>query len=220
MQYFKIIMGSAILAALAATPALAAEPARPAEPGGTWYVGIGAGQSRADTPTTGAIVVGTPVTSVATSGDSTATSGKAFLGYQFNKYIAAEGGYFRLGEFSFDGTTTPAGTLHGSYKNTIGWNFDVVGTAPIYADKFILLARVGVQTSKTRDAFSGTGAAATLINPTPSKNLVSYKYGAGAEYDFTRNVGVRVEWERYRISDGISDKINVNLVSGSLLYRF
>ena len=220
MQYCTIIMGSAILAVLAAAPALAAEPARPAEPGGTWYVGIGAGQSRADTPTTGAIVVGTPVTSVATSGDSTATSGKAFLGYQFNKYIAAEGGYFRLGEFSFDGTTTPAGTLHGSYKNTIGWNFDVIGSVPVYADKLMLLARVGVQTSKTRDAFSGTGAAATLINPTPSKNLVSYKYGAGAEYDFTRNVGVRVEWERYRISDGISDKINVNLVSGSLLYRF
>ncbi len=84
----------------------------------------------------------------------------------------------------------------------------------------MLLARVGVQTSKTRDAFSGTGAAAALTNPSPNKNLVSYKYGVGAEYDFTRNIGVRAEWERYRISDGISDKINVDLISASILYRF
>jgi OOP family OmpA-OmpF porin len=215
MQFCKTILGFALLiAGGAALPAMAADPV------GSWYVGIGAGQSRADTPTTGAIVAGTPVTSVATSGDSTATGAKAFLGYQFNKYIAAEGGYFRLGDFTFDGTTTPAGTLHGSLKSRSGWNLDAVGSLPLFDDKFMLLARVGVQSSKTSDLFNGTGAATTLSNPSPSKNQVSYKYGAGAEYDFTKNIGVRAEWERYRVSDGISDKINVNLVSGSLLYRF
>jgi OOP family OmpA-OmpF porin len=216
MQSCKSILVCALLgvSATAATGALAADP------GGTWYLGLGAGQSRADTPTASAIVAGTRVTSVATSGDSTATGAKAFLGYQFNKYIAAEGGYFRLGDFTFDGTTTPPGTLHGSLKSRSGWNLDAVGSLPFFEDKFMLLARVGVQSSKTSDLFNGTGAAATLANPSPSKNLVSYKYGAGAEYDFTKNIGARVEWERYRVSDGISDKINVNLISGSLLYRY
>jgi OOP family OmpA-OmpF porin len=110
--------------------------------------------------------------------------------------------------------------LHGSLKSRSGWNLDAVGTLPLFDDKFMLLARVGVQTSKTSDLFNGTGAAAPLTNPSPSKNQVSYKYGAGAEYDFTKNIGVRAEWERYRVSDGISDKINVNLISASLLYRF
>ena len=220
MQSGKFILGSALLVAgMASAPAMAAEPAAAT---GNWYIGLGAGQSRAkvDNSTMNAVVAGTTVTSVAGTGDSTATGAKAFLGYQFNKYVAAEAGYFRLGDFTFDATTTPAGTLHGSIKNRSGWNMDVVGTAPIVADKFMLLARLGVQSSKTSDLFNGTGAAAPLTNPSPSKNLVSYKYGAGAEYDFTRNIGVRAEWERYRVSDGISGKVNVNLISASMLYRF
>ncbi|MDB5810741.1 MAG: OmpA/MotB domain protein [Betaproteobacteria bacterium] len=214
MQVKKILNSVILIAGSAALPATAAETI------GNWYIGAGAGQARADTPNTAAVVVGTPVTSVATSGDSTSTGAKAFLGYQFNKYIAAEGGYFRLGDFTFDATTTPAGTLHGSYKNRSGWNLDAVGSLPLFNDKFSLLGRVGVQSSKTSDLFNGTGAATALTNPSPSKNKVSYKYGAGAEYDFTKNIGVRAEWERYRVSDGINSEVNVNLVSGSLLYRF
>ena len=215
MRLSKQILSIALcFAGAAALPALAGEAT------GHWYVGIGAGRASADTPAIAPIVAGTPVTSVAVSGDSDATAAKAFVGYQFNKYIAAEGGYFRLGDFTFDGTTTPAGTLHGSYKNRSGYNLDAVGSLPVWQDKLILLARVGVQTSKTSDLFNGTGAAAPLANPSPSKNQVSYKYGAGAEYDFTKNVGARLEWERYRVSDGISDKINVDFISASILYRF
>ena len=218
MELSKRILSIALcVSGAAALPAVAADTGMPV---GNWYVGLGAGRASADNPSTGAIVAGTPVTSVAASGDSDATAAKAFMGYQFNKYIAAEGGYFRLGDFTFDATTTPAGTLHGSYKNRSGWNLDAVGSLPLFNDKFSLLARLGVQTSKTSDLFNGTGAAAALRNPSPSKNQVSYKYGAGAEYDFTRNIGVRAEWERYRVSDGISEKINVDLISASLLYRF
>ena len=86
--------------------------------------------------------------------------------------------------------------------------------------RFLLLGRLGIQSSKTSDLFVGTGAATALRNPTPSKNLVSYKYGVGAEYDFTKNVGVRGEFERYRVSDGISGKVNVNALTASVLYRF
>ena len=214
----KIVTGLAMLAAVAAAPSLAADA--PTAPTGTWYVGIGAGRASADTPAIAPIVAGTPVTSVAVSGDSDATASKAFVGYQFNKYIALEGGYFRLGDFTFDGTTTPAGTLHGSYKNRSGYNLDAVGSFPVWQDKLSVLGRVGVQSSKTSDLFYGTGPAAPLRNPSPSKNQVSYKYGAGAEYDFTRNIGARLEWERYHVSDGISDKINVDLISASILYRF
>ena len=154
------------------------------------------------------------------SKNETNTGGKLFVGYQFNRYIAAEGGYFRLGRFSFDTTTTPTGTVHGDLKDTMGWNLDAVGGVPIVPERFMLLARVGVQSSKTSSLFAGTGAAANLVNPTPSKNLVSYKYGVGAEFDFTKNVGARAEFERYRVSDGFSNKMNVNSITASLLYRF
>ena len=217
MHSWKNILVSAFLG-LATTVALGATPA---EPTGTWYLGAGAGQSRGsvDNSSVNSALSGTAATVTGVSSSNNPAAGKAFLGYQFNKYIAAEGGYFRLGKFTVDAVTTPAGTVHGDLNNTVGWNLDVVGTAPIVPDKFLLLARLGVQSSKTRDLFVGTGAAAAL-GAAPSKSLVSYKYGAGAEFDFTKNVGVRAEWERYRVSDGISGKVNVNMVSGSLLNRF
>jgi OOP family OmpA-OmpF porin len=221
MQFCKNILVCALLgvATTAATSALAAEATGNLTTG-NWYVGLGAGQTRSNTDnsTVSAAVRGTTVTAAAATDDN-ATTGKAFVGYQFNKYVAAEGGFFRLGEFKFNAVTTPPGTIAGSLKNTAGWNLDVVGTLPLFEDKFILLGRLGVQSSKTSDLFSGTGAAAS-IQSAPSKNLVSYKYGAGGEYDFTKNIGVRAEWERYRISNGISGEINVNSITGSLLYRF
>ena len=82
----------------------------------------------------------------------------------------------------------------------------------------LLLARAGVQSSKTRDLFSATGL--TLAAPTPSKNLIGYKYGVGAGFDFTKNVGVRADWERYRVGDGFSGKMNVDLYTLNLLYKF
>jgi OOP family OmpA-OmpF porin len=214
MQSLKILAVSALLAA--------AMHAQAAEPTGTWYLGAGAGQSNGsvDNSTVSAVLNGTPVTVTGTSSSNNPASGKAFVGYQFNKYIAAEGGYFRLGQFNFNATTAPAGTVAGSLSNTIGWNLDAVGTLPIVENRFLVLARLGVQSSKTSDLFAGTGAASALRNPAPSKNLVSYKYGAGAEFDFTRNLGMRAEWERYRVSDGISNNINVNMVTASVLYRF
>lgn len=207
-------------AALGANGATAADA--PSTFAGNWYLGGGLGQARAkvDDSTVTAVLAGTGATATATSRNQNSLEGKLFLGYQFNRFVAVEGGYFRLGDFKFDTTTAPAGTLHGEMKSRLGWNLDVVGSVPIVRDKFMLLGRVGVQSSKTTDLFAGTGAAGTLANPAPSRNLVSYKYGLGAEYDFTPNVGVRAEWERYRVSDGFTGKMNADAATVSLLYRF
>jgi OOP family OmpA-OmpF porin len=61
---------------------------------------------------------------------------------------------------------------------------------------------------------------AAVSNPAPSKNRTDYKLGLGAEFDFTKNVGVRGEWERYRVSDGFSGRTDVDVFSASLLYKF
>ncbi len=218
MQARKLVLTVALIAgtAIMGPAALAAEPA------GTWYLGAGAGQSRGkiEDSSINAVLVGTGATATATAKSEHSLEYKAFLGYQFNRYFAVEGGYFNLGKFSFNSTTTPAGSLHGDVKNNHGWNLDLLGMIPVVADRFSLLGRVGVQSSKTSDLFFGTGAAAPLANPTPSRNQVNYKFGLGAEFDFTKNVGVRGEWERYRISDGFSGRADVDVFSASLLYKF
>lgn len=211
-----------LVLALLSAATTAAPPAFAAEATGNWYLGAGIGQARAkiEDSSVNSVLAGSGATAAGTAKNETSVEGKAFVGYQFNKYIAAEGGFFRLGNFGFDTRTTLPGTVHGELKNTLGWNLDAVGTVPVVADKFLLLGRIGIQSSKTRDLFAATGAASALVNPSPSKNLVSYKYGVGAEYDFTKNVGVRGEWERYRVSDGYNGKMNVNALTASVVYRY
>ena len=218
MQPRKFVSALAFIAA-AAMPIPAAMAA---DPSGTWYLGTGAGQSRAklDDSSINAALAGRGATAAATAKDEHSLEYKAFVGYRFNQYFAVEGGYFNLGKFSFNSTTAPAGTLHGDVKNNRGWNLDAVGMLPLVADRFSLLGRVGAQSSKTSDLFVGTGAAAAVLNPAPSKNQTNYKLGLGMEFDFTKNVGLRGEWERYRVSDGLNGHTNVNVFSASLLYKF
>lgn len=205
------------ISVLALTAAAAAPVAMAADPAAAWYLGAGAGQSRAklNDSSINAVLAGSGATAAATTKDETDFSYKLFLGYQFNKYFAVEAGYFNLGEYSFTTTTVPAATLRGSLKNHIGTNLDVLGILPL-ADKFSLYGRLGIQTSKTTDLFSGVA----VPNPAPSKNKTDYKLGLGAEFDFTKNVGVRGEWERYRVSDGFSGRTDVDVFSASLLYKF
>lgn len=205
------------IAALALTAAAGIPNAMAADSAAAWYLGAGAGQSRAklNDSSVNAVLAGSGSTAGPTSKDETDVSYKLFLGYQFNKYFAVEGGYFSLGEFSFTTTTVPAGTLRGIAKNHVGMNLDVLGILPL-ADRFSLYGRLGIQNSKTTDLFSGVA----VLNPAPSKNKTDYKLGLGAKFDITKNIGLRGEWERYRVSDGLSGNTDVDVFSASLLYKF
>ena len=59
-----------------------------------------------------------------------------------------------------------------------------------------------------------------MIDPSPQKSAANYKFGVGAEYDFTRSVGIRVEAERYRIDDAVGNKGDIDLYSLGLVYKF
>ena len=216
MRHFKQVLTAAIAAMAAMTGVQAAEPSA----GANWYLGAGAGQSRAkiDDATVSTALAGTGARVATITRDETEFSYKLYAGYQYNRYLAFEGGYFNLGSYTFNATTTtPVATLNGAVKNTVGSNFDVLGTLPL-AERFSLFARAGIQSSKTRDLFSAN--ALVLRAPTPSKNLISYKAGLGAGFDVTKNVGLRAEWERYRVGDGYDGKMNVDVYSLNVLYKF
>jgi opacity protein-like surface antigen len=61
------------------------------------YIGAGVGQSDVDTD---CAVAGTETTGC----DTTNTAWKAYLGYQFNKWIALEGGYVKFGDVNATGS--------------------------------------------------------------------------------------------------------------------
>jgi len=142
---------------------------------------------------------------------------KIFGGYQFNRYLALEAGYFDLGKFSFHAATTPAGSLDGSLKLK-GGNVDMVGLLPI-TGKFSLFGRVGAIYADTRDSFSGSGAV-KVLDPSPSKRGFNYKFGLGLQYQITQSLAMRGEVERYRINDAVGNRGDIDLISVGVLYRF
>jgi OOP family OmpA-OmpF porin len=184
-----------------------------------WYGGASIGQSRAeiDDERIGRSLRAAGATATSISDDDRDIGYKLFGGYQFNRYLSLEGGYFDLGELGFTATTTPAGTLDGSIKLK-GLNFDAVGTFPL-TEKLSALARAGLNYADARDSFSGTGAV-SVANPSASKRAANYKFGVGLQYDFTTAFGMRAEAERYRIDDAVGNMGDVDLLSLGMVYRF
>jgi OOP family OmpA-OmpF porin len=131
-----------------------------------------------------------------------------------------EGGYLNLGKFGFTANTTPAGTFTGSGKFQ-GLNLDAVGILPL-SEKFSAFGRVGFIYTETKDTFSGTGGGAVVAanNPNPDKREGSYKYGLGIQYDLTRALGMRAEWERYRVNDAVGNKGDIDMLLIGLVYYF
>jgi OOP family OmpA-OmpF porin len=213
MHLMKVVgaLGLAGCAAASSPVALAAEAG--------WYGGIGIGQSREENHhgriTSQLLGSGFATTSI--SDDSRDTGWKLFAGRRFNRNFAVEGGYFNLGEFGFTANTTPAGSLTGSIK-VQGVNLDAVGIMPI-AEKFSAFGRVGLQYAQSKDRFAGAGAV-TVSNPSPKKSEANIKYGVGVQYDFTQALGLRGEWERYRVNDAVGNKGDIDMLLVGLVYTF
>jgi OOP family OmpA-OmpF porin len=67
---------------------------------------------------------------------------------------------------------------------------------------------------------SGTGGACTTPSASPSgTDLV---YGIGMKYDFTKQTGLRVEWEQYKnIGDkNVTGEGDVDLISVGIQFKF
>jgi OOP family OmpA-OmpF porin len=158
---------------------------------------------------------GTSVTGL--SSDTRGNAFKLFGGYQMNRNLAIEAGYFNLGKFGFSADTTPAGTLDGRMKIQ-GANLDLVGTLPLTTN-LSALGRVGAQYSRTRSSFDATGAAL----PTSGSRKESHtnaKWGLGLQYAISPALMLRAEVERLRTANGVGGHGNVNVASLGLVFPF
>ena len=184
-----------------------------------WYAGANIGRSKAkiDDDRINSAVLGQGFGSTSIHDDRTDTGFKIFGGYEFNRHWSLEGGYFNLGQFGYTATTVPAGTLHGDIRIQ-GLNIDPVFSVP-FTNKFSGFVRAGAIYAQAKDSFAGTGFV-QVQDPSPRKTALSYKFGGGLQYDFTRTVGMRVEAERYRVDDAVGNKGDIDMVSLGLVARF
>ena len=128
--------------------------------------------------------------------DKSDTAYKLYGGYGFTPNLGIELGYANLGKFS-----SSAGSLKAD-----GMFVDGVGTLPL-GSGFSALGRVGVFNGKLDSSLAG------------SDRGTSWKVGAGVQYDFDKNLGLRGEWERYRF-DALGTKSNADLYSVGVNYKF
>lgn len=203
---------------LAASPLAMAQSQAPM-PAPGWYGGFGVGPSKSniDEARITSNLLSGGLTTTALERDNDDLGFKLYGGYQFGPHFSLEGGYFDLGKFGFNATTTPAGTLHGDIRLK-GINMDLVGRLP-FTERFSAFGRAGLTYVDTADQFSSTGAV-TVADPSPTKREGGHKFGLGLQYELTRAMAVRLEAERYHINDAVGNRGDIDLVTVGLLFRF
>ncbi|NHZ35975.1 OmpA family protein [Massilia rubra] len=210
------VIGCALLASQAAR---ADEPfVNPEWANSAWYIGAGIGQSRANIDnerlTRSLTANGASLSSFKV--DERDLAYKLYVGKQLNRYFAIEAGFFDLGKFGFDATTSQNGRLVGE-AGFRGVNMDLVGQLPL-SDRFSVLGRVGMNYAKASTHFSGNRLFA-VTNPNPSERKLNAKAGLGLEYKFSEALALRAEVERYRVNDAVGNRGDVDMASLNLVYK-
>ena len=184
-----------------------------------WYLGGGVGRSKAsiDQQRISQALTAEGATFVYLQPHERDTAYQLFIGKQLTRNFAIEAGYFDLGQFGFNASALPAGTLNGNIKLR-GFNADLLGELPI-TERFSAYGRVGVNYAKADTSFSGDRLFA-VTSPNQSERKLNGKVGLGLEYKLTQALAVRGEVSRYRIDDAVGNRGDIDLYSINLLYKF
>jgi OOP family OmpA-OmpF porin len=160
------------------------------------FVGASVGQATSD--------ISCPA---ATSCDDSDLAWKIYGGLEVNEYISMEFGYADMGEVEYSGAET--GT-----REVDGVTMRVIGTYALNPS-FSLMATGGLNILQAD--VKGTMAA--------EDTDVAWSVGLGAQYNFTKSVGLRMEWERF-FEVGSSDfnggtgEADIDLISAGLVFKF
>jgi len=131
------------------------------------------------------------------SGAKESTAYSVFGGYSFNEYIAGELAYTDFGSADTDVSGT---SLKGNATSIAA-----VGSLPLGKD-FSLFAKLGYASTKV-EATGGTSE---------SKDDVTY--GIGAQYNATKNIGIRLGYDSFKV--GKTQTKDSNFMSLGVLYNF
>lgn len=145
------------------------------------------------------------------------TGYKVFGGFMFAPNFGVEGAYLDLGKATASGSVTivNGGTVTitetGSLKAS-GFGLWGVGVAPI--GNASVFAKLGFASIKAKAEFCDP------ICGSESKTATDLAWGVGAGYNFTPNLGARVEWERFRAKFPDGEKFDIDFLSAGVVYRF
>lgn len=150
------------------------------------------------------------VTSTTNENDS---AYKIQLGYRFTPNFALEAGYVDLGKARYKATFL-GGSADASVKAR-GVNVAALGIIPIY-DSASVFIKAGVINAK-----ADTSLNTSQLNASISSTHLRANTGVGFNYEFTKSLGVRFEYEQfYKLGDTHGGTQRVDFWSMGIAYRF
>jgi len=157
--------------------------------------------------------------------DENAGMSKIYGGYHFNENFSAEFGFARLGSLSsqINGDVNSR-TLVGF---TAEHSFSVIGAGVVHVPlgDFSIIGKGGLhywRGERTGNSSPGVEICdESETNPCTVKDSgVGGLIGVGFEYRFTREFGVRLEYERYMVDEALFGSNGFNVASLGIVVRF
>jgi OmpA-OmpF porin, OOP family len=147
------------------------------------------------------------ITSGAVDGKDTAW--KIFGGYMFNRHFGFESAYVRFGDVSYSGVFSSLAVTGGKLEVS-GFNVAAIGNLPVN-EQFSVFGKIGLffWEAEANDTTASIGAFSAAEEGSDAS------FGVGVGYEFTRNLGVRAEWELFKAAEA-----DATLVSIGFLWRF
>ena len=191
--------------------------------GSGWYIGGGIGQSKIKLDNSDFDFSGAPVNK-----DDKDTGFKVFAGYNFTPIFGAELMYADMGKATVTADAGAGGSAKLEYKAT---SFALAGTARFQlGSAFTIMGRLGGAQNTAKLSVPSTSGlvgallAAEGITPGSStdKTQTDVYFGLGAQYDFNRNFGVRLDYDNFGKFGNEDDtgRAKVEMLSINAVYRF
>jgi OOP family OmpA-OmpF porin len=197
-KHKRVMIASFMGAAIALTSATAFAQAR-SEAG--WYIGGSFGQSEVEIEGCGAGV----------TCDEKDTAWRILGGYQINRNFAVELGFHQFG----DASATAPGIGRLDFEANA---FELVGLGAFpLGNQFSIYGKAGLYRGETN--VTGTVLGVPVDVKETNTDLT---YGIGAQYDINRQLGIRLEWQRYtNMGDNATiGESDVDVMSLGLVFRF
>jgi OOP family OmpA-OmpF porin len=156
------------------------------------YVGGGVGKSKYDTSCAPGFAC-----------DHTDIGYKIFTGGKISRVIGVEVAYVYLGK----------GTANGGDQTAQGINLSLIGNIPI-GEKFNVYGKVGGIWGWTK-----TDTASLSGQSGGTDHGLNWSYGAGVQFDLSRNWAVQADWDHYRF-DYSNQNAGAELYSVNAVYKF
>jgi opacity protein-like surface antigen len=193
----RMLSGLALLGLAASGSALAQQdPVNTPWRGDFWgYIGASAGESKFDNRCGRNDIFAC---------DQRDTAWKIFAGGKFNPYWGLEAAY------------TDFGKVQASGGNTEAWaaGLSLVGNLPLADNRFDVFGKVGGLYGRT-----DVKADPSTLFDTGHKNGWGWTYGVGADWNITRNLAIRVDWDRYKL-DFVGGRQDLDMASAGVQFRF